>query len=140
MAVPTRTSRQASAGQRRFARTGRQATAGQGRFPRTGRYARTTATPRRMTPTQGLRRRRQPPPSGIKKAVTALLPTAAAKKATPGSKKGKAGGLALVAAAAGMAFKNRDKLGELRRKQTGGTPSTPASVDNASTRPATPAV
>jgi hypothetical protein len=141
MAVPTRTSRQASAGQRRFARAGRQAAASQGRFARTGRYARTTATPRRMTPTQGLRRRRQPPPSGMKKAVTALLPTAAAKKATPGSKKGKAGGLALIAAAAGMAFKNRGKLGELRRKQSGDTsPTTPAAADNASAPPATPPI
>src|SRR5918992_2781148 len=127
MAVPTRTSRQASAGQRRFARTGR--------------YARTTATPRRLRPTQGLRRRRQPPPSGIKKAMTALLPTAAAKKATPGSKKGKAGGLALIAAPAGMAFKNRDKLGELRRKQSGETsPATPAAADKASAPPATPPI
>ena len=139
MATPTRTSRQASAGQRRFARTGGQATAGQRRFARSGRYARTTATPRRLRPTQGLRRRRQPPPSGIKKAMTALLPTAAAKKATPGSKKGKAGGLALMAAAAGMAFKNRDKLGELRRKQGGGaSPATPAGADNNTAPTATP--
>ena len=58
----------------------------------------------------------QPQPSGLKKVIGAVLPTAAAKKATPSSKKGKAGGLALVAAAAGMAFKNRGKLSELRRK------------------------
>jgi hypothetical protein len=88
-----------------------------------------------------LRRRRQPQQSGLKKAMSALLPTAAAKKATPGSKKGKAGGLALVAAAAGMAIKNRGKLGELRRKDTGGTSTTPMDVDNnASAPPATPAV
>ena len=48
---------------------------------------------------------------------------------------------ALVAAAAGMAFKNRGKLSELRRKDTGGTSTTPTGVDNnASTPPATPAV
>jgi hypothetical protein len=92
---------------------------------RTGRYARSTSTPRRLSPSQGLRRRRQPPPSGFKKVVSALLPAAAAKKATPSSKKGKAGGFALVAAAAGMAFKNRGKLSELRRKETGAG-STPA--------------
>ena len=48
----------------------------------------------------------------------AVLPTTAAKKAAPSSKKGKAGGLALAAAAAGMAFKNRDKLNKLRRKDS----------------------
>ena len=42
--------------------------------------------------------------------MSTILPTAAAKKAAPSSKKGKAGGLALAAAAAGMAFKNRGKL------------------------------
>ena len=72
--------------------------------------------------------------------MSTVLPTAAAKKAAPSSKKGKAGGLALVAAAAGMAFKNRDKLGELRRKQTGGTSTTPTSMNDASTPPAAPAV
>jgi hypothetical protein len=115
-------------------RTGRATSAGQGRF------ARSTSTPRRTVPTQGLRRRRQPQQSGIQKAMSALLPTAAAKKATPSSKKGKAGGLALVAAAAGMAFKNRGKLGELRRKDAGGTTTTPTAVDSPSTPPATPAV
>jgi hypothetical protein len=92
-----------------------------------------------MRPTQGLRRR-QPEPSGMKKVMSAVLPTAAAKKATPSSKKGKAGGFALIAAAAGMAFKNRGKIGELRRKQAGGTSPAPTSTDNASTPPATPAV
>jgi hypothetical protein len=125
-------------------RTGRQAGAGHGRFARpssarSGRYARSTSSPRRMRPTQGLRRR-QPEPSGIKKVMGAVLPTAAAKKATPSSKKGKAGGFALIAAAAGMAFKNRGKIGELRRKQAGGTSPAPTSTDNASTPPATPAV
>jgi hypothetical protein len=76
---------------------------------RPGRYARTTSTPRRFSPAQGLRRR-QPEPTGIKKVVGKVVPAGAVKKATPGSRKGKAGGLALVAAAAGMAFKNRDKL------------------------------
>jgi hypothetical protein len=126
-------------------RTGRASGAGQGRFGRStssaakGRYARTTSTPRRRVPTPGLRRR-QPKPSGLKKVMGAVIPTAATKKATPSSKKGKAGGLALAAAAAGMAFKNRGKLNELRRKQSGGTSTTPTTVDNAAAPPATPAV
>jgi hypothetical protein len=96
-------------------RTGRTSGAGQGRF------ARSTSTPRRTSPTQGLRRRRQPEPSGIKKVMGAVLPATAAKKATPSSKKGKAGGFALVAAAAGMAFKNREKLSQLRHKDSTGS-------------------
>ena len=114
-------------------RTGRASSAGQGRF------ARSTSTPRRTSPTQGLRRRKPPQQSGLKKAMSAVLPAAAAKKAAPSSKKGKAGGLALAAAAAGMAFKNRGKLNEMRRKDSSATP-TPTGVDNASTPPATPAV
>jgi len=96
-------------------RTGRTSSAGQGRF------ARSTSTPRRSSPTQGLRRRRHPEPSGIKKVMSAVLPAAAAKKATPSSKKGKAGGFALVAAAAGMAFKNRDKISQMRHKDSTGS-------------------
>jgi hypothetical protein len=57
-------------------------------------------------------RRQQPEPTGLSKVMGAL-PISAARKATPSSRKGKAGGLALAAAAAGMAFKNR---GKLRRK------------------------
>jgi hypothetical protein len=115
-------------------RTGRTSRTGQGRF------ARSTSTPRRSIPTQGLRRRREPQRSGLQKAIGALLPAAAAKKATPSSKKGKAGGVALAAAAAGMAFKNRRKIGDLRRKDSGAAPTTPTSVDNASPPPATPAI
>jgi len=107
-------------------RIGRASSASQGRF------ARSTSMPRRTSPSHGLRRRRQPEQSGLKKAMSALVPTATAKKAAPSSKKGKAGGLAFAAAAAGMAFKNRNKLNQLRRKDSGATPATPASVDNAS--------
>jgi hypothetical protein len=81
-----------------------------------GRYARSTSTPRRTNRSQGLRRRRPPEPSGLGRIVGAVLPTGAAKKATPRSKKGRAGGFALAAAAAGMAFKNRGKLSQMRRK------------------------
>ena len=97
-----------------------------------GRFARSASTPRRSNPTQGLRRRRPPEPSGVKKVIGAMIPTSAAKKAAPSSKKGKAGALALVAGAAGMAFKNRDKLSELRRKDVDAD-ATATSAGNGST-------
>jgi hypothetical protein len=97
MATRTKTSRASSAGQ--------------------GRFARSTSAPRKSRPAQGLRRRRQPEPTGIKKVMGTVLPAGAAKKAAPSSRKGKAGGgVALAAAAAGMAFKNRDRIPGLRRK------------------------
>jgi hypothetical protein len=80
-----------------------------------------------MTRTQGLVRRKPPEPTGAKKVVsviTAALPTAAAKKAAPSSKKGAAGSVALLAAAAGMAFKNRDKLSGLMHRGNGQSDST----------------
>ena len=137
MPVSSKISRTSSAAQSRFARpsstprrTGRTSGASQSRF------ARSTPSTRRSTPVQGLRRRGQPQQSGLKKMLSAVLPAGAAKKATPSSKKGKAGGFALVAAAAGMAFKNRDKLSELRRKDSD-TEVTPVTT-NAATPPSTP--
>jgi hypothetical protein len=99
-----------------------------------GRFTRSSSVQRRALPGQGLRRR-QPKPSGFKKVLSAVTPAAAAKKAAPSSKKGMAGGVALVAAAAGMAFKNRGKLSELRRKDP--EPVTSGS-DNTATPPGTP--
>ena len=138
MPANTKISRTSGTGQSRFARpssaprrTGRPA-AGQSRF------ARSTPATRRTMPVQGLRRRGQPQQSGLKKVLSAVLPAATAKKATPSSKKGKAGGFALVAAAAGMAFKNRDKLSELRRKDSNNTEVTPVTTTNAATPPSTP--
>ena len=85
-----------------------------------GRFGRGGTAPRRGP---ALRRRREPEPTGVKKLIGGLLP-AAAKKATPNSKKGPAGGFALAAAAAaGMAFKNRDKLAQLPHKRSP-TPAT----------------
>ena len=81
-----------------------------------GRFARSTSAPRKTNRVQARRRRRRPEPSGLGKVMGAVLPTAAARKATPGSKKGKAGGLALAAAATGLAFMNRGKLSQKRRK------------------------
>ena len=133
MPTPTRTGRASSAARTRTATS------------RGGRFARSTATPRRTSPTQGLRRRRQPQPSGMKKVLGAMLPTGAAKKAAPSSKKGRAGGLALVAAAAGVMFKNREKLTEqLRHRNSGSAPdTTPTGVNNTAgttTPPGTPTV
>lgn len=117
MAHPTRTSRRGATAQ--------------------GRYARAAAHRG-----QGLRRRKPPEPSGVKKVLSAVLPGAAAKKAAPSSKKGKAGGLALVAAAAGVAFKNRDKISQLRHKDGDQTAATTApGVNNAAAQPpSTPAI
>ena len=92
-------------------RFGRTSTPATGR----GRFSRGRTTPTRSVPTPGLRRRK-PQESGLKKAMSTILPTAAAKKAAPSSKKGKAGGIALAAAAAGMAFKNRGKLTQMVHK------------------------
>jgi hypothetical protein len=79
-----------------------------------------------------LRRRREPEPSGVMKLIGGLLPAAAARKAMPGSKKGAAGGFVL-AAAAGMAFKNRDKLARLRQERS----RTPATESDATAPPTT---
>jgi len=74
---------------------------------------------------QGLRRRKPPEPTGVKKVLSAVLPGAAAKQAAPRSKKGKAGGVALVAAAAGLAFRHRDKLNRGRRPDGAAPPGSP---------------
>jgi hypothetical protein len=133
MPTTTRTGRP-SAGQRRFARP-----VSTSRFARTPppkrRFPRPASTARRSSPVTGMRRRRAEP-SGIKKAMSAVLPTTMAKKATPSSKKGKAGGLALVAAGVGMVLKNRGKISEMRRKDAG--PPAPATTTNVASPPATP--
>jgi hypothetical protein len=77
---------------------------------RPGRYARAAAHRG-----QGLRRRKPPQPTGIKKVLSAA----------PSSKKGRASGLALAAAAAGMAFMSRDKLSRRRGNEAAAPPSTP---------------
>jgi hypothetical protein len=90
--------------------------------PRFSRAGTPAATPRR---TGGLGRRRQPPKrSGAQKAIDAItsaLPglggSRGAKRRTTSSSKarrgGKAGGVAVAGAAAGVAFKNRGKLMDL---------------------------
>ena len=83
-------------------------------------------------------RRRPSRAQRIKRILIAAIPVAAAKKAAPSSKKGKAGGLALVAAAAGMALKNRDKISQIRHKDTSTTAGTPNSIDTANNSPMPP--
>jgi hypothetical protein len=104
--------------------------------PSSGRFARSAGAPRRTPPRRYgmaggvLQRRRTPPPSGLKGALAGLggrLP-AAGGRATPSSRKGKAGGVALLTAAAGFAFSNRDKLaGLVKRRGSGQETQAPAS-------------
>jgi hypothetical protein len=117
----------------RFGRTSTAASSGRGRF------ARGTTTPRRRVPTTALRRRK-PQQSTFKRTMSAFVPAAAAKKATPSSKKGKAGGIALAAAAAGMAFKNRDKISQMVHKDHDTATDRHDASTNSVTPPATPTV
>jgi hypothetical protein len=145
MPTTTKSRRSAGAGQSRYSamRPGH-SRSGQSRYSAMrpghsrsgqGRYARASAHR-----SQGLRRRRKAQPTGIKKMLSAVMPTGSAKKAATGSKKGAAGGLALAAAAAGMAFKNRSKLSQLRTKDAGTPPDTTSAVNNAAGPPSTPAI
>jgi hypothetical protein len=95
----------------------------------------TTRSRNRPTPTRfgHMPGRKPQQKKGIAGTLTGLIPTGAAAKATPSSKKGKAGGFAAVAALAGVAFTNREKLsGMLNRNKSGGeqvpTPVTPATT------------
>src|SRR4051812_41083151 len=126
--------------------------------PQMGRFNRTSTSQRRPA-TRGrrpqpnrygiaggvLQRRRTPPPSSLKRALAGLggvLPAAgkARGKATPSSKKGKAGGGALLTAAAGLAFSNRDKLRRLRKRRGSepGGPTPPPSPPRPPTPPPPP--
>jgi uncharacterized membrane protein YebE (DUF533 family) len=87
------------------------------------------------------RSRPQPKPSGLKGALggaTGALSGLARRQATPHRSRGKAkagGGLAIMTAVAGLAFKNRDKL-MAKAKQRGQHSSTPVDVSNS--QPAAP--
>jgi hypothetical protein len=152
MAQTTRSPRQSGA---RFARTS--ASPGAGRFARTssspgaGRFARpgTSQTRTRRTPSRAGGRtpvpfgrssgRKGKQQKGIAGALTGLLPTGAAAKAKPGSKTGRAGGLALLAAASGVAFRNRDKLtAMLKSRREGGGEGSEAPLTTSAPRPAQP--
>jgi hypothetical protein len=126
--MPTNTTRGRQAGTgARFARqAGRQATASGGRFARPGAGRSTPGRGTRPGPTgdalaarvrANVRRSRRPQQqqSGIGKLLGGLAGGKAAKRGGSTGRKGVggAGGLALLAAGAGLALKNRDKLGSL---------------------------
>ena len=66
--------------------------------------------------------RRKSKTKGLAGTFAGMLPTGAAAKATPNSKKGKAGGLLVLAAAAGVALRNRDKLTAMVGRDRGSEP------------------
>ena len=123
------------------ARTQRSSTTQPGRFARPGAGRSSASRPkvsRGATPQQRRRAvgiRRQPPQqSGMKKAFSALsgaVPGLGGKKkssrpfgggkkgssSVAGGKSGKAGGVALLTAAAGFAFSNRDKVTSMLRRK-----------------------
>ena len=129
-------------------RTRRTSPATTGRFNRPGAAGRSAATTRRSVPTRrpvttqrraiagGWLQRRQPQKqSGLQRAlsgVTGALPGRSKKgSSSKVGRTGKAGGFALLAGVAGLAFKNRDKVASMARRDDGG--------DKAQTEP-TPAV
>jgi hypothetical protein len=121
MSTRTRAQHQSSPSTRRFAKPGARP---QGRRP---------AAAGRPRPIH-VARRRKPPKSGGAKAVEALTGLVGGKKASStGAKGAKAGaGVAMLTAAAGLAFKNRDKLTSML-KRDGRAPATDASAPPAGT-------
>jgi hypothetical protein len=94
-----------------------------------------TASSRRPT----IVTRRKPQKTGMAKmieGVTGALPGAGAKKGASGGGKGRAAGLAVLAGAAGLALKNRDKLSGMVRSKGSGTGDRTAHAD----APANPVV
>lgn len=116
------------------------------RTPRAARPSRPTRTPRfsrtNAAPSTGFRpthfRRQQPKQSGIQSALSKVVPGAlAGKTARKSSSKSSTshtkrnGGMALLAGAAGLAFKNRDKLtGMMGRSKTQVEPETHARTNS----------
>jgi len=134
----------------RTTRTQRSAGAQPGRFGRSGAgrstsrpAVRGSASPQQRRRAVGIRRR-PPQQSGMQKALGAVsgaVPGLGGKKRSSSGtrgKGGKAGGVALLTAAAGLAFQNRDKVTSmLRRKRsdesttapvTSGTPTNSPTV------------
>ena len=130
------------------ARTQRSSTAHSGRFARPGAGRSTASRPkvsRGATPQQrrlaaGIKRR-PPQQSKMQKALGAIsgaVPGLGGKKSSrsfgrgkksspsiAGGKSGKAGGVALLTAAAGVAFSNRDKLSSMLRRKDSNQGSAP---------------
>ena len=126
-----------------------------GRIPRPGATARSRPTARRTAAAQRrgvaggwLQRGRPQQQSGFKRALsgaTGALPGLGKGSPAPGGKgkRGKAGGLALLAGAAGLAFKNRDKVTALlQRKRSSGdeppSPGTSPAMDTGTREPTRP--
>jgi hypothetical protein len=115
MSTRTRaTQRRTTTSARRFARSG---STPQPRRTGTAGRPRTTARPRAID----VARRRTPKKSGRGQAVQALTGLLGGKKAAKSTGKGaKAGaGAAMLTAAAGLAFKNRDKLTSMLKRGKG---------------------
>jgi len=128
--TPTRTRRTPAAATGRFTRTSST------QRPRTSTRrpaVRRSATPQRRGVAGGwLQRSRPPKQSGLKRALSgAAGAIPGLSKSRPGSsgRGGKAGGLALLAGAAGLVFKNRDKVASMVRRDDSGheeiQPATP---------------
>jgi hypothetical protein len=107
----------------------RSATAATGRFSRSGTtrsQRRRPAVPQRRGIAGGWLQRSQPTQSRrtrMLNSVTGALPGSSKGRSTSSSKsgrRGKAGGLALLAGAAGLLFKNRDKVASLARRNDAG--------------------
>ena len=152
MSSPMRTRRTSTATTGRFAHSGTPATR---RFSRSGTTnRRAAAASRRHDQRRGiaggwLERSQTQKQSGIQRAmsgVTGALPSLGKKRSSSSSsrmgKGGKAGGLALLAGAVGLAVKNRDKVASMARRDDGAedrpdraatTPRTPAATGPAST-------
>ena len=119
------------------ARTQRTATTRSGRFARSGAGRSPSSPPvrRGASPQQRRRavgiRRRPPQQSGMQKALGALsgaVPGLGGRKSSRSGTRGrggKAGGVALLTAAAGFAFQNRDKVTSMLGKKRSQQSSTP---------------
>jgi hypothetical protein len=134
MPTSARTQRSSTTQSSRFARSG----AGRSSAPRP--KVSRGATPQQRRRAVGIRRK-PPQQSGMQKAFSALsgaVPGLGGKKkgsrsfggkksstSVAGGKSGKAGGVALLTAAAGFAFSNRDKVSSMLRRKGSDQGSTP---------------
>jgi hypothetical protein len=129
-------------------RTGRTTGATTGRLKRSATTSRRPVpAPRRATRQRrglaggwlpGSRPQRQSALKRMLSAATGALPGLAKRGSTSSSKSGragKAGGVALLAGAAGLAFKNRDKVTSLARRNAT-SPGTPAGAGDEDRNPA----
>ena len=128
----------------RFARPG----AGAGRtghsapvLARSARAGRRAQSPRRGVAGGWLQRSKPQQQSGVKTALskaTSVLPGATGRRSPTSSRGrgGKAGGLAVLAGVAGLAFTHRDKLTAMLRDRSGHSESVEAPMPHETTTPA----